>query len=180
MPSTIDVQKYSRTMIAFHWAMFLLIVGVFAAMELRDLYPRGSAERDIIKSWHYTLGLTVFFLVLARLAVRLTSPKPAIVPPLPAWQRVASQTFHVLLYMFMIAMPIGGWLILSGEGKSIPFWFGTHLPALIGPDKELAEVVEDVHKTVANIGYALIGLHAAAALFHHYFRRDNTLERILP
>lgn len=180
MPSNTSVQKYSQTMIAFHWVMFLLIVGVFSAMELRDLYPRGSAERDIIKSWHYTLGLTVFFLVFVRLAVRLISPKPAIVPPLPGWQRFASQTFHVLLYVFMIAMPIGGWLVLSGEGKPIPFWFGTHLPPLIGPDKELAEVIEDIHKAVANVGYGLIGLHAAAALAHHYIRRDNTLDRMLP
>ncbi|MDR2154682.1 MAG: cytochrome b/b6 domain-containing protein, partial [Burkholderiaceae bacterium] len=52
--------------------------------------------------------------------------------------------------------------------------------ALIGPDKALGKQIKEVHETVATIGYGLIGLHAAAALFHHYVMRDNTLLRMLP
>ena len=54
------------------------------------------------------------------------------------------------------------------------------LPPLIGPDEARAESLEELHKTVGTIGYWLIGLHAAAALFHHYVQRDNTLTRMLP
>jgi cytochrome b561 len=54
------------------------------------------------------------------------------------------------------------------------------LPPLLAPNRSLAKVLEDVHETVASVGYALIGLHAAAALFHHYVVRDNTLRRMLP
>jgi cytochrome b561 len=79
----------------------------------------------------------------------------------------------------MIAMPILGWLILSAEGDPIPFW-GLELPPLTAPDKEFAEQLEEVHETIGNVGYFLIGAHAAAALFHHYVMKDNTLIRILP
>ncbi|HEY8219812.1 MAG TPA: cytochrome b/b6 domain-containing protein, partial [Methylobacter sp.] len=71
------------------------------------------------------------------------------------------------------------WLILSAAGKPIPF-FGLHLPALISENKPLAKALAEIHKTIGTAGYFLIGLHAAAALFHHYIVRDNTLRRILP
>jgi superoxide oxidase len=76
-------------------------------------------------------------------------------------------------------MPIGGWLMLSAAGKSIPF-FGLTLPALIEENKELAKTIKQVHATVGEIGYYVIALHAIAALFHHYILKDNTLLRMLP
>ena len=79
----------------------------------------------------------------------------------------------------MIVMPLLGWLILSGESKPVPF-FGIQLPALIGENKEFAKQLEEVHELVGNVGYFLIGIHAAAALAHHYIQRDNTLTRMLP
>ena len=79
----------------------------------------------------------------------------------------------------MIVMPLLGWLILSGENKPVPF-FGAQLPVLIGENKDLAKQLEEVHEVVGNVGYFLIGIHAAAALAHHYIQRDNTLTRMLP
>jgi cytochrome b561 len=79
----------------------------------------------------------------------------------------------------MIGMPLAGWLILSAEGKPIPF-FGLQLPALVSENKGLADTIKEIHETGGTIGYYLIGLHAAAGLFHHYVKRDNTLIRMLP
>jgi cytochrome b561 len=79
----------------------------------------------------------------------------------------------------MIAMPVLGWLILSGEGKPIPF-FGLTLPPLIGENKDLAHQIEGAHEFIGNALYFLIGFHALAALAHHYLMKDNTLVRMLP
>jgi cytochrome b561 len=76
-------------------------------------------------------------------------------------------------------MPLLGWLILSAKGEPIPF-FGLQLPALIGESRKVAEWVKEIHEFIGTTGYFVIGLHAAAALFHHYFVRDNTLRRMLP
>ena len=73
------------------------------------------------------------------------------------------------LYSLMIGMPLGGWLILSSEGKSIPF-YGLYLPPLIAENKDIAELIEAIHRTVGTVGYCLIGLHSAIVLFHHYFQ----------
>ncbi len=79
----------------------------------------------------------------------------------------------------MIGMPLLGWLALGAGGKPIPF-FGLQLPALIGESKAIARSVKDIHEAIAAIGYWLIGMHAAAALLHHYPMRDSTLLRMLP
>ena len=93
-------------------------------------------------------------------------------------QRLAKLA-HLALYGLMIGLPLLGWLTLSAAGKPIPF-FGLELPALLSPDKNLAGDIKEIHETVAELGYWLIGLHAAAALFHHYVRRDDVLRRMLP
>ncbi len=45
---------------------------------------------------------------------------------------------------------------------------------------DLVDVLKEWHETLANLGYFVIGLHAAAALIHHYFWKDNTLLRMMP
>ena len=171
--------KYSRARIALHWLTLLLIVAAYATMEFRGVFERGSAARELMKASHYVLGLTILALVLARLVAHVLARTPPIVPAPPAWQMVVARGVHLALYGLMIALPVIGWLILSAEGATISY-LGLELPALIGPDKAFAENVEDLHELIASIGYALIGLHAAAALYHHYIVRDNTLARMLP
>ncbi|MEZ5459036.1 MAG: cytochrome b [Steroidobacteraceae bacterium] len=170
--------RYGKLTIALHWFMLALLAAVYACIELRELFPRGSDPRNLLKTWHFMLGLSVFALVWVRLAARLAGGTPPITPPPAALQALAGKVVHVALYALMIAMPIGGWLILSAEGEPVPFW-GLTLPPLVGPNEDLAELIEEIHETAGTVGYWLIGLHAAAALFHHYVLRDDTLRRML-
>lgn len=171
--------RYGSVNIALHWLMFILIAAAYTFIELRELFPKGSDPRETMKALHFMLGLSVFALILPRLIVRLTGATPAIVPVPPVWQHSAARIAHLALYIFMLAMPILGWLMLSAAGKPIPF-FGLQLPALMGEDKELAKFIKEIHETVGEIGYYLIGLHAMAALYHHFLLRDNTLLNMLP
>ena len=170
---------YHTLSIAAHWLTLALLIAVYALIELRGIYPKGTAAHDAMKTWHFMLGLTVLLVVAARLILRLMFREPPITPTPPAWQMFLAKAMYVALYAFLIVMPVLGWLTLSAKGKVIPF-FGIDLPALIGPDKALGNSLEDIHETIGTIGYYLIGLHVAAALFHHYFLRDNTLSRMLP
>lgn len=177
MPNTAD--RYRPLSIGMHWLMLLLLVAVYACIELREVYPRGSDPREALKQWHFMLGLAVFALVWLRLALRLREGTPRIVPPLHVWQHRLAIAVHMALYVFMIAMPLLGWLLLSAEGRPVPF-FGLELPALVGPDAALADSLDTLHEAIGAVGYYLVGLHAAAALLHHYFLRDDTLQRMLP
>ncbi len=170
--------RYSSVTIALHWLMFILMVGVYAFMELRELFPKGSDPREAMKAVHFMLGLTVLLLVLPRIAARLMGHTPAILPEPPAWQQLLAKLAHLTLYLFMLIMPVLGWLTLSAGGKIIPF-YGFELPALIEENKELGKSLKEIHATIGEIGYFLIGLHAMAALVHHFKQRDNTLTRML-
>jgi cytochrome b561 len=171
--------RYGSLSIGLHWLMLLLLVAVYACIELREFYPKGSDPREALKAWHFMLGLLVLVFVALRVLAHISGPVPRIDPAPPRWQSLTATAMHVALYVLMIGMPIAGWLILSAEGKPIPF-FGLQLPALVAENKDLAKVIQEIHETGGTVGYILVGLHAAAALFHHYFVRDNTLRRILP
>ncbi len=170
---------YGTWAIALHWLMLLLIVAVYSAMEFKGIYPKGSTGREAMASWHYMLGLSVFVLACLRLSVRLTGATPLVEPAPPAWQHVLAGAVHLALYGLMFGLPLLGWATLSARGVPAPF-FGAELPALLGKSEALAKQLKYVHETIATLGYFLVGLHAAAALFHHYIRRDNTLRLILP
>ena len=171
--------RYSLLTITLHWLTFILIVGVYAFMELRELFPKGSDPREAMKALHFMLGLTILLLVLPRMATLLLGHTPAILPEPPAWQQLMAKMAHLALYLFMLIMPVLGWLTLSAGGKTIPF-YSFELPALIKENKELGKFLKEIHATIGEIGYFLIGLHVIAAFFHHFKQRDNTLTRMLP
>jgi cytochrome b561 len=173
------INRYHPLSIGVHWLMLALLIAVYASIELRGIFPKGSDPREAMRTWHEMLGITIFGLVFARLALRLVFRPPHISPAPPDWQRFLAAAMHVALYAFLVVMPLLGWLMMSAKGKAVPF-FGWQLPALIGQDKALAHNIEDIHEATGAIGYYLVGLHAGAALFHHYFMRDDTLRRMLP
>lgn len=172
-------RRYGSVSIGLHWLMLALLIGVYACIELREFYPKGSAPRESLKDWHFMLGLTILVLVGVRLLNRLIERAPAVVPPLPPWQTRSARLIHTALYVLMVVMPVLGWLTLSAAGKPIPF-FGLQLPALLAQNKGLADSLKEVHAVIGTTGYFLIGAHALAALFHHFITRDNTLVRMLP
>ena len=174
-----SASRYSTASIALHWLMLLLLAAVYACIELRVQFPRGSDTRELLKTWHYMLGLTVPILVVLRLAARAIGPTPAIVPAPPIWQQRLARAVHVLLYALLLAMPLAGWLMLSAADETVPFFF-FDLPRLLSPDPALARQIKEIHETAGVVGYWLIGLHALAALVHHYVLRDDTLRRMLP
>jgi superoxide oxidase len=173
-------ERYGAPMIGLHWLTLLLVIAVYACINVADAYPKGSDLRALWKSWHYLAGLAVLALVAIRLVVRLESgPDPQVEPQMPRWQRRLADAAHVALYVFMLVMPLLGWLALSASGKPVLI-AGFHLPMLMGENKPLAHSLEEIHETLGTLGYFLIGLHAAAALLHHYVVRDNALRRMLP
>ena len=179
MTSPTPRRNYAPVPIAIHWLMVALIASVYACMLLSGNFPRGSDMRAGLQTWHFMLGLTVLALVLVRIIARLFTARPPITPTPPAWQKAFAKVTHLALYGFMLAMPILGWMILSAAGQTIPFW-GLDLPALVGKSKNVAGQAKEIHETIATIGYFLIGLHASAALYHHYLAKDDTLRRMLP
>jgi superoxide oxidase len=171
--------RFAAPMIALHWITVALLVAVYTCIELRELFPRGSEPRELLKVLHYSLGLSVLALTVLRLMARAALPTPPVRPPLARWQQHLSAATHTALYLLMLTLPALGWLMLNADGKTAQL-FSIELPVLLAPDEPLAEILEEVHETLGSAGYFIIALHAAAALAHHYWWRDNTLVRMLP
>jgi len=114
--------RHGSISIGLHWLTLAILIGVYACINLTDLYPKGSEPREALKTWHFMLGLTVLLLVALRLVNRLVGASPVVSPPPPRWQQRLASAIHIALYALMLAMPILGWLLLSAAGKPVPFF----------------------------------------------------------
>jgi cytochrome b561 len=171
--------RYTSTAIALHWLTFALIACGFAlAVYMVDL-PLSPLKLKYF-SWHKWLGVTVFLVVLARLAWRFTHRPPALPANIPAWQQRAAGAAHIALYALIFIIPLTGWLYSSAAGVPTVYLGIVQLPDLVMKDKALAAQLKALHVTLNYTLLALVVLHAAAALKHHFSERDDVLRRMLP
>ena len=171
--------RYTGLAIVLHWLVGVAIVGSFAVgLYMVDL-PL-SPQKLKIYSWHKWAGLTIFLLVMVRLAWRLTHRPPALPAAMPAWQVSAAAATHVLLYLLMFAIPLTGWLTSSAKGFQTVYFGVLPLPDLLQKNVELGEFLQQIHMLLNYTMAALVAAHAGAALKHHFFDRDDVLARMLP
>lgn len=174
------VGRYAPPAIFFHWAIALLIVIAYAAVITKGYLPKGSAPRALSMAIHEWAGTLALLLAVPRLLWRLVKGAPAALPGQSWMVRAGSAVVHLLLYLFIFAQPVLGYLTLNAGGHvlTIP-GLDVALPQFIAQDDAARRAIKDIHETVGNAFYWVIGLHALAALWHHYFRRDDTLRRML-
>lgn len=178
MSLTNTEQRWGLLAQAFHWLMFLLILGAWFAVETREEFPKGTAERTQWMSLHMALGLSIFFLVWLRLAARFSQVTPTSTGP--ALQQKLATLVHLGLYVLMILMPVTGLIAAQLTGKSVS-WFGViDIPMFFSENEELGESMEELHESGWIAMMVLVGLHAAAALYHQFVSKDGTLRRMLP
>ena len=161
-----------------HWLAALLIVGGFTlGLSMVDLPI--SRQKLQWYAWHKWIGITVFLLACARLGWRARYRAP---PPveMPAWQQRSATISHRLLYALMLVIPVSGWLYSSTTGVQVVYLGWVPLPDRVPKHKELAAVLRAVHVTLNFTLLALVCVHTAAALKHHYVDRDSVLTRMLP
>lgn len=172
-------KKFSPNQILFHWVIFILVVLTYAAMELKGFAAKGSDIRELMMTLHYTFGVSVMILMLVRIILKMTHKDPDITPTPPRWQLVLSKAVHGVLYILFISLPFLGVLSLYYGHVEWSF-FSYAMPVASAENSIMQHDLKEIHEFIANAGYFIVGLHAAAAIFHHYIMRDNTLVRILP
>lgn len=170
---------YTRTAVGLHWAIALLIFAAFPlGVYMHDLAMSPSKLR--LFNYHKWIGIAALLLVLVRLAWRLIYRPPELPPTMAPWERSAALAMHLLLYVLIVAAPLSGWLMSSATGFQT-VWFGViPLPDLIGKDKEFGRFLVELHRNLDYLLIALVGLHIAAALKHHFFAHDNVLAQMIP
>lgn len=171
--------RYTRTAQALHWVLAIALVGMVSLGLYMHELPLSPRKLQLY-SYHKWAGVTVFLLVLARLAWRATHRPPPLPSGTPRWVRLASSAAHTLLYGLMLAIPLSGWLMSSAKGFQT-VWFGVlPIPDLIGKDADLGERLAEVHEALNFSLIGLVALHVTAALKHHFIDQDGLLHRMWP
>ena len=170
--------RYDLLQISLHWATLILIAWLaWLGLTMTDL-PL-SPEKVRTYALHKSLGLTVLGLTALRLLWRGIARTPPALPG-PRWQLLAAKFGHLGLYLLLLAVPLSGWLYNSASNFPLQ-WFGLfNLPALVDGDKATKALAHELHETLFWALMALTAIHAIAALWHHYAKRDDTLRRMLP
>jgi superoxide oxidase len=177
---TSTISRYHPGLRRLHWLMAVLVLAAYLLIEQRGLFPRGTPQRAAMVQAHFWVGLSILLLAAWRLGLRMRSVVPPITPALPAWQAMPAKLLHLALYAFIVVMPLLGLATAWTDGKVLYLPFtDLAVPSLLAPDKDLAHRLEDLHGTIGEIFYWVIGLHILAALYHHWWRRDDTLRRML-
>ena len=169
--------QFKTPQIAIHWATLALVAIVIAIGFGSDLIE-ARATKHLAMDIHRLLGLIIGLLVLARLAMRVGNRSPDLETPLPL--RLAGAASQGAMYLLLVGMPIIG-LMQTSAARAHPTLFGViPLPVLTAHDRDLADSLGEWHERGAWVLIAVIGLHAAAALWHHYGRKDDVLTRMAP
>jgi cytochrome b561 len=173
--------SYTGTAKVLHWLVGAVIVSGFSVgLYMVDL-PFSPSKLSIY-SYHKWIGVSAFVLVALRLAWRLGHAPPPYPAALSRLQIATAGAVHLLLYMLMLAVPIAGWLYSSAAGvPTVPFGVAAlQLPDLVAKNKELADTLRFVHRSLNYSLAGLVALHVAAAIGHRLVDDHRILARMLP
>jgi cytochrome b561 len=168
--------RYTKTARMLHWLMAIPIVALLFVGE----HTMGSHDARLLPTLHASAGFVLLALVAFRIWWRWKNPPPA---PLgeSEWRKTTAHAAHLSLYTAMILLPVTGWLAYTEHvrrslGVRPASLFGLRIPLL--PDFGINWHL--IHNWGGKLVLAVVALHVAAALKHHFYDRDDTLRRMLP
>ena len=164
---------------SFHWLMAALIVFQIMLGVMAVTWPVSPTKLDLFV-WHKSFGVLILTLAALRLLWRLTDVTPALPEGMAAWEHAAARISHFLLYALMIALPVTGWIINSAANIPFRIFWLVPLPAIVAPDKALADLFAWIHGGLALTLALVVVVHIGAALRHHFIKHDKVLIRMLP
>jgi cytochrome b561 len=162
-----------------HWTIVILIIAQFFIAESADELPDGIEKLSLL-SRHKSIGMLVLILALVRIGWKLANRGAPAPVPMPKQQRIAAAAGHGLLYLLVLAQPISGWAMSSAANYPVTLFGWIQFPALVGANHDLHEQLQDVHEGMF-VALAIVALlHAAAAIYHHVWMKDDSLRRMSP
>lgn len=181
MTSSSPAARYTSVAIALHWAMALLILFMIWLGWNMD-------DNEVRYQLHKSVGITLLFLTVARIAWRLLNPPPPEPSTLKPLEQKLSHVVHIAFYALMVIIPLAGWLLVSISPFQIStVLFGAvdwpHLPFTSGlrqGNELLHGIVENIHSKGAWVIIVLLGLHVAGAVKHEFGGEEGVIKRMIP
>jgi cytochrome b561 len=173
------VEHYNATARLFHWLTALLVVAAYIISVGGDETRVYSPVNDLDRRVHELLGMSVFGLTVVRACWRAIFPPPK-GPEMPVWMELSAKLGHWAIYSLLVLVPItailGAWL----EGHPLTVLAVGDIQPWLPQSSQIGLALANLHGWLGNVLIWLAGLHATAALYHHFWRRDTVLRSMLP
>ena len=174
-----ELRAFDPAIRFLHWLTLFLVATTFVLAFSIDL-ASSKEEAGVIVQLHRSFGVTLWVVTLIRLVWRQFSCFPNWPADMPQLIRFAAHWSEYALYALLLIQPILGLLHTNAHGDRVNLFFLGQLPTLIGYDRPLARQLLEMHEIVGFLLLGLIAVHGSAALYHHFWRRDDTLAAMLP
>ena len=172
--------KYSKTAIALHWLIAVLVIANVVLVNMADGLPRDA--KAVYMTPHKVIGISILLFSVLRLFWRLGHKPPPNPQAIPSWQARLGRTVHALFYFLIIAVPLTGWLMVAARPGSpgVDFFglFSLDLP--VGDSKQLSSIGYDGHEILTKLLVILIILHVLGALKHQFIDRVPFIQKMFP
>jgi cytochrome b561 len=163
----------------FHWLTVALVATAYLVSPGGSEQRVYSAATDFTRHIHETTGMLIFAIVLVRMLWRVIDAAPES-PPMEPWMKYSAKLAHLALYALLIALPmtaiVGAWL----EGHPLTFLGVGNLGPMLPQAHDTGQAVSYIHTILGDVIIWAAGIHAVAALFHHFVLHDNVLTSMLP
>tara|TARA_Y100001968_G_scaffold194323_1_gene178247 strand:+ start:607 stop:1161 length:555 start_codon:yes stop_codon:yes gene_type:complete len=180
MDNVTSARRYSIGAMIFHWVIAVAVVVNWRLAENAH-HAQSPADRSAIFADHKALGILILALTIGRLLWRWTHAVPPLPSDLAKWEKTLARIVHVVFYVLLIALPLGGWIANSLAGREIDMFGLFTIPALpVGDNPEAAKSIFSIHATGGSIFIYLIALHILGALKHTFFDKNGGIFRMLP
>ena len=174
-----SLHRYTGVAIALHWLIAFAILGTFLLGQYMTNLQLSPAKLKLY-SYHKWIGVTIFLMMLMRIAWRLAHRPPLPPASMPAWQHSAASIAHFFLYALTLAIPVSGWLMSSASGFQVVYLGVIPIPDLLAKSKDAAQELKQLHEALNWLMVLVVAMHVAVALKHHLMDRDDVLQRMLP
>jgi cytochrome b561 len=162
-----------------HWGVALLVFVQFGLGWAAASWRMSPIKVDLFV-WHKSTGMLILLLMLARIGWRSLNAAPTLPAGMGSLERRAARASHLLLYLVLLVMPLTGWIINSAANIPFRIFWLIPLPAIVQPDKVLADATARVHLALFIVLALLLVVHIGAALRHHFIKHNDVLTRMLP
>lgn len=172
-------ESYGIIARAFHWLIGLTIIFMLAFGLWMQGLPM-SPDKFTYYGWHKSIGSIILIAVALRLLWRLVNKTPKLPSDMKWFEKAGAHASHFTLYIMMFYMPLIGWAMSSAAGFPVTVFGWFTLPSITSSNPENVELFKDLHYWGGLFLIAVISVHALAALYHHFWRKDNVLKGMLP
>ena len=173
------VERYSATAQLLHWTTVLLVVAAYIVSVGGSETRVYSSANDFSRGLHELLGTGVFALTLVRVCWRANFPPPKS-PKIPAWMELGAKFGHLAIYALLVLVPLTAILGTWFEGHPLTVLVLGNIQPWLPQSRQVGLALANMHGWLGDVLIWLAGLHATAALYHHFWRRDAVLMSMLP